>query len=76
MNKLNVGFRISSKDASTEFLPVANYPGANTVFDLTCAVYVEKLNRIYMFGGLTVNSSTFYNDSIWYIDLPQPQSTM
>jgi hypothetical protein len=59
-------------DASTEFTHVTNYPGVNgTTFDATSAVYVEKLNRIYIFGGETVtNGSVKLHDSIWYIDLP------
>jgi hypothetical protein len=58
-------------DASTEFLPVTNYPGENGTrfegLDDTSSVYVDKLRRIYFFGG-----STLYElyDSIWYIELP------
>jgi hypothetical protein len=61
-------------DASTEFTPVTNYPGVNgTYFDDTSAVFVEKLNRIYIFGGYTqTNGSWKYHDSIWYIELPPP----
>jgi len=36
--------------------------------------YVEKLNRIYYFGGITVNATDGmqeYLDDIWYIDLSQ-----
>jgi hypothetical protein len=66
-------FSLKLDDVSTEFLPVADYPGGNeTVFDDTAAVFVEKLNRIYIFGGLTRNRTgvvATYHDSIWYIDL-------
>jgi hypothetical protein len=60
------------EDASTEFIPVINYPGANvSFFDLTGAVFVENLNRIYIFGGYTLtNGSKKYHDSTWYINLP------
>jgi hypothetical protein len=61
-------------DASTEFTPVTNYPGVNrTVFDFTSAVFVAKLNRIYIFGGYTRTGGSYdYHNSIWYIDLPSP----
>jgi hypothetical protein len=63
-------------DASTEFIPVANFPaGDGSFFDLTTAVYVDKLNRIYIFGGYTYNrfdATSKYHDSIWYIELPSP----
>jgi hypothetical protein len=64
--------RVNLEHAATEFLPVANYPGDNeAVFDVTSSVYVEKLNRIYIFGGGIYRDVTYY-DSIWYIDLPSP----
>jgi hypothetical protein len=60
-------------DASIEFLPVANFPAVEkSGFDYTSAVYVDKLNRIYMFGGYTYNGTQILHDSIWYIDLPSP----
>jgi hypothetical protein len=68
--------RVNLKDASTEFIQVTNFPGVaeEKVFDATTAVYVEKLNRIYMFGGLTSSRQGYYDyyDSIWYMDLPSP----
>jgi hypothetical protein len=62
-------------DASTEFIPVTNFPAGNgSYFDETSAVYVEKLGRIYIFGGRTsyFTGTTTLHDSIWYIDLPSP----
>jgi hypothetical protein len=59
-------------DASvTEFLPVTNYPGVDgAIFENTAAVYVEKLNRIYIFGGMaTTDGYPRYLDKIWYIDI-------
>jgi hypothetical protein len=43
--------------------------------DYTSAVYVEKLSRIYLFGGRTsVNNVYYHLDAIQYIDLaPPPQ---
>jgi hypothetical protein len=69
-------FSVSLDDASTAFTPVTNYPGVNgTIFDWTTAVFVEKQNRIYIFGGETVRNATWkYHDSIWYIELPSPSS--
>jgi hypothetical protein len=66
--------RVDFDDASTEFLPVTNYPGGNgTAFDGTSAVYVGKLNRIYIFGGATITEDTEeLHDSIWYIELSSP----
>jgi len=33
-------------------------------------VFVEKLNRLYLFGGfISGHSDEWYTDSIWYIDL-------
>jgi hypothetical protein len=59
-------------NASTEFLPVTNFPFENgTMFDKTSAVFVEKLNRIYIFGGVSkTNGISEFHDSIWYIELP------
>jgi hypothetical protein len=60
-------------DASTEFIPVANFPAEKgSYLESTSAVYVDKLNRIYIFGGYTSNGFDTYHDSIWYIDLPSP----
>jgi hypothetical protein len=60
-------------DVSTELLPAANFsPGEGWFFDNTTAVCVDKLNRIYIFGGFTNNGTTKNHDSIWYIDLPLP----
>jgi hypothetical protein len=60
----------------TECLPVTNYPGADgAIFDNTAAVYVEKLNRIYILGGMTITEGfSRYLDKIWYIDLPSPST--
>jgi hypothetical protein len=65
---------VNLDDASTEFIPVTNYPGVSgTVFDGTTAVYVEKLNRIYIFGGYTERDGKYEDlDSIWFIDLSSP----
>jgi hypothetical protein len=61
-------FSVSLDDASTEFTPVNNYPG--TKFDYTSTIYVDKINRIYIFGVYTqANGSGKYHDSIWFIDL-------
>jgi hypothetical protein len=60
------------ENGSTEFLPVANFPAGNaSYFDGTSAIYVQKLNRIYIFGGYTdsVNGSITLHDSIWYIEM-------
>jgi hypothetical protein len=65
-------------DASvTEFVPVANYPGeGGAIFDNTAAVYVEKLNGIYIFGGWTITNGVYrYLDRIWYIDLIPTSTT-
>jgi hypothetical protein len=73
-NNLRI-YRVNLEDAFvTEFLPVLNYPGADgAIFDNTAAVYVEKLNRIYIFGGLTITDGYLrYLDKIWHIDLPSP----
>jgi hypothetical protein len=50
---------------------VINFPGSiGTTFDVTSAVYVEKVNRIYIFGGETNrNGNRQAKDSIWYINL-------
>jgi hypothetical protein len=66
--------RVNLEDASTEFIPIINYPVENgTIFDGTTAVYVEKLNRIYIFGGYTDRGGSFVSlDSIWHMDLPSP----
>lgn len=53
--------------------PVSNFPASGTqLLDMTTAVYVEKLNRIYFIGRRTSyqtspNGTTV--DGIWYIDL-------
>jgi hypothetical protein len=68
-------YRVRLEDASTDFIPVSNFPAGNSfpaLFDITSAVYVKKLNRIYIFGGQTNNGSYIEHDSIWYIDLPSP----
>ena len=57
---------------SVSFVPVEGFPATNNVgFLNSAAVYVERLNRIYIFGG----HSTFpggrhtSHDDIWYINL-------
>jgi hypothetical protein len=61
---------VNLDDAATEFLPVTNYPaGQGSYFDAPTAVFVEKLNRIYIFGGFTHDGTTTFHDSIWYIEL-------
>jgi hypothetical protein len=63
--------RVNQKNASTEFLPVKSYPGTDARhFDMTTAVYVEKLNRVYMFGGTVDGMLGTFHRKIWYIDLP------
>jgi hypothetical protein len=43
------------------------------ILDVTTAVYVSKLNRIYIFGGRRFGTSRYmYHKNIWYIDLPTP----
>jgi hypothetical protein len=41
---------------------------------ISTAVYVQKLNRIYLFGGIKPVGHDYnfreYNNSIWFIDLP------
>jgi hypothetical protein len=60
-------------DAAPEFIPVANYPGGNgTKLDFTSAVYVEKLDRIYIFGGETHDDAYSWEHRIWYIELSPP----
>jgi hypothetical protein len=60
-------------DAATEFLPVENFPvGSGSYFDAATAVYIDKLNRIYIFGGYTDDGTRIYQDKIWYIDLHSP----
>jgi hypothetical protein len=54
---------------------VTNLPGGDgDEFDLTSAVFVEKLNRIYIMGGQSTTIEGYYTnyDRIWYIDLPLP----
>jgi hypothetical protein len=65
--------RLDFSKASTEFLPVGNFPARNeSFFDLTSAVFVQKFKRIYIFGGYTYNGFNEFYDSIWYVDLPSP----
>jgi hypothetical protein len=63
--------RFNTDDASTEFLRVENYPViSGAAMDYTSAVYVDKLNRIYLFGGrIFANDLYYYLDAIQYIDL-------
>jgi hypothetical protein len=64
---------VTLDDGFTEFLPVANFPPSNgSCFHGTSTIYVDKLNRIYMFGGFSYNNPNIWHDSIWYIDLPSP----
>jgi hypothetical protein len=55
---------------TVDFIPVKNYPAEDgELFDFTSAVYIEKLRRIYIFGGRTrVENDWRYNDEIWYIE--------
>jgi hypothetical protein len=47
---------VNLQDASTEFLPVVNFPArSGSYFDATSAVYVDQLNRIYIFGGVILS---------------------
>jgi hypothetical protein len=57
---------------------VDKFPSSSDApLDATAAVYVHKLNRIYIFGGLKDESGTFvYFDDIWYIDLPPNQPSL
>jgi hypothetical protein len=52
-------------DHSLEFLPVENYAKLSS----TSAVYIPKLDRIYVFGG---ESNGSCRDTIEYIDLHSP----
>ncbi|OXA63368.1 uncharacterized protein LOC110863263 [Folsomia candida] len=62
-------------------ITVANFPtngNPELFFAWTSAVYVPKLHRIYIFGGINrgldgcvVADCTTWRDGIWYIDLPQ-----
>jgi hypothetical protein len=69
--------RFNPKDTSTEFLPVANFPaGNNSLLEYTSAVYVERLNRIYLVGGSIRQNTTIiheYQEKIWYIDISSLQ---
>jgi hypothetical protein len=63
---------VNLDDASTEYITVTNFPGRDgDAFDLTSAVFVEKLNRIYFVGGWSISIEGFYRDynNIWFIDL-------
>ncbi|OXA60567.1 uncharacterized protein LOC110844876 [Folsomia candida] len=56
----------------TKYVPVLNHPGANgTEFWGAGAAYVNSLNRIYFFGGVSYKSGgdSNFNDKIWFIDL-------
>ncbi|OXA48066.1 uncharacterized protein LOC110855290 [Folsomia candida] len=55
-------------------IPVLNFPWAfdKQEFKGASAVYVERLRRIYFFGGMSQNASTgifMRHDGIWYIQL-------
>jgi hypothetical protein len=68
------------EDASiVEFLPVSGWPvGTGWTLDNPAAVYVEKLNRIYIFGGicLTIADDNYrFLESILYIDLIPTSTT-
>jgi N-acetylneuraminic acid mutarotase len=68
-------YQFNPKDLSTTFLPVGGeYPGSpdGVIFDDTAAVFIEELNRIYIFGGKTRegDKGSVSTSSIWYIDLP------
>jgi hypothetical protein len=57
-------------DGSIKFLQVDNFPSRHDAsLDDSTAVYVHKLNRIYIFGGWNEKRIL---DGIWYIDLPTP----
>jgi hypothetical protein len=63
--------RVNMDDASTEFLPVAKFlAGDGSHFDFASVVFVNKLNRIYIFGGYTDNGTGVIHDSFWYIKSP------
>jgi hypothetical protein len=56
---------------------VHNFPSSNEApLDHSAAVYVEKLNRIYIFGGTRGEGREWsYLDDILYIDISPPPST-
>lgn len=59
-------------------LPVSNFPGnATDRLMYISAVFVERLNRIYFFGGSAsrVGLGDRDHDSIWYIELSPPAPT-
>ncbi|OXA65047.1 hypothetical protein Fcan01_01424 [Folsomia candida] len=65
--------RMNLGTESIEMLPVENFPGGGrTMFYNSAAAYVEKLNRIYFFGGRTLHLDTLdgeSKDDIWFIQL-------
>jgi hypothetical protein len=67
-NDLNGGFiQVDPSTANWTFIPVNNFPSLDTSFWGTSSVYVEKLSRIYIFGGYTDDDG--YLNGIWWVDL-------
>jgi len=63
-------FRYDPETEEHQFLPVANFPATGSqLYSYPSAEYVEKLNRIYLFGGYVYFGNEGYRDGIWYIDL-------
>jgi len=55
------------EDGNVNLIKVLGYPGTSaSPLQLTTPIYVEKLNRVYLFGGYHSGS---HSSEIWYIDL-------
>jgi len=71
----NAFVRINLQDYIPDYPEIENFPmptSEGRYFFAPSAVYVDKLNRIYYFGGRTWNSTSneySYVKDIWYIDL-------
>jgi len=66
--------RMNTTSQDWEFIRVENFPVADSRLQFLIApatVFVEKLNRLYFFGGLdgTVHGEVNFRNDIWYIDL-------
>jgi len=67
--------RFDPEDFSWNFIKVENFPiqSYEHFWRPPSSIYIEKLNRIYSFGGMSRNFSSpnsgMVRDDIWYIDL-------
>jgi len=64
--------RMNATTQDFEFLPIENIPLSPETYYLFAptSVYVEKLNRIYFFGGMEYDAFTYpFVDNIWYINI-------